>query len=54
MQTDVFFSASLDGGVDLLIHTTWKTGFPACKLAIRVANPEYAQFAWQAIERLLK
>jgi len=53
-QTDVFFSASIENGTDVLIHTTWKAGFPACKLAVRVANPDYAQHAWNAVERALK
>ena len=53
-QVDVFFSANVESNVDVLIHTMWKAGFPACKLTVRTTNPEYAQLAWQAIERALK
>lgn len=53
-QVDVFFSASVETGVDVLVHTMWKAGFPACKLTVRTTNPEYALLAWQACERALK
>jgi hypothetical protein len=51
---DVFFSAHLEWGVDVLVHTTWKAGFSACKLAVRTTNPEFAALSWAAIERALK
>ena len=54
LQMDVFFSASLDSGVDVLVHTMWKAGFPACKLTVRATNAEYAPLAWQAMERIIK
>ncbi len=54
LQTDLFFSATLDNGLDVLFHTTWKAGFPACKLAVRTSNPEFAQYCWNAVERVLK
>lgn len=53
-QTDVFFSAVIDNGQEVLIHTTWKTGFAACKLAIRTTASDLAQPIWNAIERVLK
>ncbi len=53
-QMDVFFSASLPNGVDVLVHSMWKAGFPACKLTVRSTDPAYTAAAWAAVERVLK
>ena len=52
-QSLVYFSVTLDNGDNVLVETTWKPGFNACRLCVRAENPDYLQPTWTAIEQLL-
>lgn len=52
-QELVYFSAQLSNGDDVLVETTWKPGFNACRLCVRSVKPEYLQSAWNALSELL-